>query len=65
MAQDIRSVVDDIITTYELRIKEIGDKLKEKGTQLIDYFRNERTNLTHELESILAKKIIYVKKTLD
>jgi len=56
MAQDLHSVVEDILATYEARIKKLGDKLKEKGIQLLEHSKNERANLTQNLESILAKK---------
>jgi len=65
MAQDLHSVVEDILATYEARIKKLGDKLKEKGIQLLEHSKNERANLTQNLESILAKKAISVGKILD
>lgn len=62
MAQDLGNLVKDILTAYEGRIKELGDKLKENGTQLIDYSKKERTHLLQELESLLARKVHLRKK---
>ena len=62
MAENLRSVMEDILTTYEARVKDIGDKLKEKSAQLLDRSKSERSNLIQELESILAKKVHLRKK---
>ena len=62
MAQDLGSIVKDILISYEGRIKELGDKLKENGSQLIDYSKKERAHLLQELESLLARKVHLRKK---
>ena len=62
MVEDLRDTVQDILVSYEARIRELSNKLKGKGVQLLDHSKNERALLTQQLESLLAKKAHLRKK---